>query len=311
MRLPLMQFYALGRRLLFRVRPWGLRAPPLALWFLLWPAAGFLTAMEFRSERRFLADLRRLPPSLRTTGFRALFLQRTRQKLASFLNFWADAMALPAWRARARVEGDPRGIEALLRPTKPAVLLAIHVGGADFMVNWLRARGMSLASIGINAESSDPPHRRALNEACDAAGGVLGVPRRFQPAQTKRMISFLKEKGRVLGLTMSTPVEAPVIAQCGDVRMPLAPGGLRLAALAGATAVPALLSIGPLARLTMHVGAPIDPSRSGDPAQAQALCDELLAFYLTVMRPAPGQIFDHLVQRIVLESEAQAVEGLA
>jgi hypothetical protein len=125
------------------------------------------------------------------------------------------------------------------------------------------------------------------------------------------MISFLKEKGRVLGLTMSTPVDAPVIAQCGDVRMPLAPGGLRLAALAGATAVPALLGIGPLARLTLYVGAPIEPARSGDPAQAQALCDEVLAFYLSVMRPAPGQIFDHLVQRIVMESEAHGVQALA
>jgi len=292
------------------LRSVGSVLPIPVLWSLLGPVAMSRSAWELSLGRPRFGEFRKLsgtpilPSGERLTRL-ALILGRTRLNLTKLLFLW------PEWLARGRVvKCRITGADRLQAPGErgsPALLLTLHFGPMNILLNWLRARGHPAAMVALKGRRSIPWLRRHLAQLRDAPVGLAMLPSLIEVGQIWEMQSHLEASGILLvavdggyGRYHSSPV-------ADGLALSMSTGALQLASLTGATVIPCLIRSGRLFSFTIHFGEPLPAADVADRTRHSVACDHLFREFLPILAMAPEECSYELLGSL----RKQATEGAA
>jgi lauroyl/myristoyl acyltransferase len=288
--------------------------PPSLLAWLLWPIAAFWSAWELAYHQPTVKLFRRLPLVLRPawrTFLRPVrvWRHRCRLNLTKLLNAWPNRLQEPRWKDRCRLIGFER-FEKLWGAGHPVVLAGLHFGPVSVFYNCLRARGLPVAALVGRDLQWSLTYRRRLGQRVDRLRGLERIPRTFEVRQLYEAVEFLRSPGILLTLADGGQGRQLLIPGEGYGLL-LSPGAFRLAALAGAVVLPALVYAEPGMRLTVQIGEPVPDDYIRDRRRHEAACAWLLRSFAPVLREHPEQCSAELLYRFRPQTTADAAPTFA
>jgi len=267
----------------------GLRAieracPPPLLAALVWPALATLGMVQACGPqgRRFRRRMARVHGA--RTGLWQSWRQAVDRLAMRLVCLWPERFLVNPWRSRLSITGLD-GVRDRLASGTPLVFAVLHFGELLLLHSVLRAHGIPVASLTV---SGDIRYRGHTDAVAEAAGGLVGVPRRFlKETGLRQAYCFLRSGGCLLiACDLSSKHSVDVSTDLGTVR--LATGAFHLAGMAGACVVPVILWQERRWRFGLSCGAPLDPS-AGSTDTVERIAAACVAHWVPVLVRYPEQ----------------------
>ena len=270
-------FFPLVRALERKLSVSGLHA--LFRW-LTWPRAFFNTAFKKPVPAPPLPDF------LKIVKTRAIARrQREANYLRHFLNHFPDRLASSKWRSLCGIEGLET-VKAALAAGRPVILATVHFGVYAQTRLWLRAHGLSAATL-VGGQADD---RSAMLRESDNLSPLREIPVCFYQDQLRELKQHLRQ-GRVLITTIDGPAGKKVsVPFCEGWNIEIATGTLRLAAREKAEIFPLLaIDLGRW-RTRIKIGRRVPSEYLNDATAFKSAAQHIMAELLPIIRQSPDQI---------------------
>ncbi|MSR25690.1 MAG: hypothetical protein EXS06_01540 [Planctomycetaceae bacterium] len=279
-------------RLIYRSFFHGIRfverlVPPPMLACVLWPfvavfAFGRSLSEAGRRAQRGFAEACGRP--LGSAELWRCFIGETYVRLATL---WPERFVTRAWQRRFVVTGLERVLDCQAT-RRPVVLAVIHAHHVHLIQLFLRAHGVSVASLTYAPQSSEK--RRLIHRAVDRRSPLAGLPHSFPRAKIRSAYAFLRD-GKCLLVACDVPTKDAVTMPwaLGTIRIHVGP--YRLAALAEASVIPAVCWQEKPWLFHLSFGEPaIAPARSSDILAFEPLARYCLAIWRPLLERHPEQV---------------------
>jgi hypothetical protein len=287
----------LGRLTFYVVfRTVGTVFPPSIAYVLMWPYAAIRAIRPAMTERHLPASRLPAPEGERPSFARRWrFQQRIQQRWLPLL--WSDRWEAMNWGRRFTAVGAD-GLDELFK-TKPVVMMTLHTGGFIALGGWLGQYGVGIGSVIVDRRvwarteqaRSDP---RWADRWGDSAAFLRG--------DARSMVRYLAP-GRCLLLPADHPRGHSVEGEWAGGRLTLSSGGFRIARLAGATVVPAVVMDDGRWRYRVHVGHAV-PQELIDAGDEQAAASHVARELMPIAAERPEQAAITLVWATLPAAEA-------
>lgn len=262
------------------------RLPPSLLAAAAWPYISLLAlrrafGQHGRHWRTALSTMRAGRPGLFATCRH--LMDESYMMLATS---WPDRLLEPRWQRRMAVSGFT-AVRELYEARTPIVLAVVHFTHMSMLRFMLRSHGIPAASL---AGFRNPhPTIDIRNAALDRTVGLTGVPNSFVAADLRSAYDFLRSGNcLIIACDVASPASIAMRTDLGTLHM--ATGPFRLAAMTGATVIPAILWQARRWRFSVDFGKPIAmPADFSMPEDFRPAAQRCMDHWLPVMRRYPTQ----------------------